>query len=92
MRGQNSHRPAMSSAGSSVIAATNDDAMPIAPTGPSERLEFRSDSSRQSSPMITVPALAAMGSMQARQARPIAVAFDSTSVSSSRYRETSSSA
>ena len=76
MRGQNSQRPAISSAGSRVIAATNADAMPMAPTGPSERLEFRSDSSRHSNPMMTVPALAAIGSRQARQARVMAVQVD----------------
>ena len=42
--------------------------------------------------MITVPALAAIGSTQARQARAIAVYLDSTLVSSSRYRETSNNA
>ena len=40
--------------------------------------------------MITVPALAAIGSRQARQATLMAVQVESTRVSSSRYRETSS--
>ena len=84
IRGQNSQRPSISRAGSRVIAATKADAMPMAPTGPSERLEFRSESSRQSRPMMTVPALAAIGSRQARQATLTAVQVDSTLVSSSR--------
>ncbi len=94
IRGQKIQRarrpPSMSSAGSSVIVATNADAIPIAATGPSDRLEARSDSSRHSRPAITVPALAAIGSIAARIARFIARCGSAIQRSSSRYRATSS--
>ena len=53
--GQNAHRPSSSSAaGSRVSELSIAPAMPIAPTGPSPLSEARSESSRQSSPRITV--------------------------------------
>ena len=58
--------------------------MPIAATGPRLRLEPRSDSRRHSTPAMTVPALAAIGSTHARSARFMASAGCSTWASSSR--------
>ena len=70
----------------------NAPAMPNAPTGPSPRVLPSSESCRQSSPRITVAALAAIGSTAARQATPIATHVDSLSCSSSLKRATSSRA
>jgi hypothetical protein len=75
-----------------VSAARNAEAIPMAATGPRLLLEARSDRVRHSSPAITVPALAAIGSMVARTARRIAVQVVGVCRSSSRYRATSSSA
>lgn len=66
--------------------------MPSAPTGPRLRFDARSDSSRQSRPATTVPALAVIGSRLRRSARRMAAAGDATVRSSSRYRATISSA
>ena len=57
VNGQNTHRPRMtSSAGRSVVIATNAVAMPTAATGPRLRVELRSAASRQSIPVATVVA------------------------------------
>ncbi len=66
--------------------------MPMAAIGPRLLLEFRSLSSRHRTPAITVPADAAIGSIVARQACPIAAYLSSVVISSSRKRETSSNA
>ena len=56
-------RTASRTAGRKVIAASSAPAMPIAPTGPRPLVLPSSDSSRQSSPRMTVAALAAIGSI-----------------------------
>ena len=90
--GQKIRRPkASSSAGRKVIAEISAPAMPMAPTGPRPLVLPSSDSSRQSRPRMTVAALAAIGSIEARQATFIASNLLSKSCSSSLYRETSSS-
>ena len=66
--------------------------MPAAPTGPSERFELSSLSSRHIRPMMTVAALAVMGSTVPRQAALIASVCRAWWCSSSRYRAIISSA
>ena len=61
-----------SSTGSRVSAASTEEAMPMAATGPSEALEARSESRRHNRPTITVPAEAMIGSMTPRTATFIA--------------------
>ena len=69
MRGQNATRPNRPSrAGSRVRAASMAKTMPMAVTGPSTLLDFRSLSTRQSNPAITVPPEAATGSTVPSQA------------------------
>ena len=58
--------------------------------GPRPRLEPRSEKSRQRTPRMTVAPLATMGAHDWRRAIRIAVYFDCSSRSSSRYRATSS--
>ena len=56
-RGQNGHRPKMTSrAGSSVSIDSSAHSTPMAATGPSARLDSTSEASRQSSPSATVVA------------------------------------
>ena len=66
--------------------------MPIEPTGPRPLLDLRSDSSRHISATMTVPPLARIGANAARHAARIASKRLGNRRSSSRYRETSSSA
>ena len=61
-----------SSAGRKVSADSTENAMPIEAIGPSARLVARSDSSRQSSPAMTVPPDAMIGSNAPRQAGVVA--------------------
>ncbi len=83
--GQKAVRPRrVRAAGRNVIDARNDAAIPMAATGPSPRLELRSDNRRHSTPAITVPAEAATGSRVARHAALIAVYLSSVNRSSSR--------
>ncbi len=71
--GQKIRRPKASRiAGRKLIAAISAPAMPIAPTGPRPLVLPSWDSSRQSRPRMTVAALAAIGSIAARQATRIA--------------------
>ena len=84
-RGQKIRRPSSSrTAGRKVSAATTAPAMPIAPTGPSPRVLPSWESSRQSSPRMTVAALAPIGSTAARHATRIASHLLGWSCSSSR--------
>ena len=66
--------------------------MPIAATGPVDLFELSSENSRHSSPMTTVVADATSGSSTPRHARFIASKWLSWRCSSSRYRDTRSSA
>ena len=71
--GKNAVRPNSARiAGSSVSMLSRAAEMSIAPTGPRPLLDFRSDSSRQSSATITVPPLARIGGIARRQATRIA--------------------
>ena len=91
--GQNATRPtSVRIAGSRVSMASSAAAIPIEPTGPRPWLDFRSDSSRHISATMTVPPLATIGANAARQATFIASKRLGYRRSSSRYRETSSSA
>ena len=63
----------MSRAGRKVSMTTSAAMMPVAPTGPVERLEFSSLRSRHMRPMTTVAALATMGSTTPRRAARIAL-------------------
>mgnify|MGYP007009273570 CR=1 FL=1 len=84
MEGQKiQRRPSTSKAGSRVSDASMAPAMPMAPTGPSPRVDPRSASSRQSRPRITVVPEATIGSTDARQATFIASQGDSKLWSSS---------
>ena len=64
--------------------ARKEAAMPIAATGPRPRLELRSESSRHSTPAMTVPADAATGSRVARHAARMAAYLSAVVPSSSR--------
>lgn len=66
--------------------------MPAAPTGPSDRLELSSLRRRHIRPMMTVAALATIGSTVPRQAAFIASVCRSKECSSSRYLATMSRA
>ncbi len=91
--GQNSHRPhTTSSAGRSVSIATSAVAMPIAPTGPSPRVEFMSAASRHMRLIATVAPDARMAGAEARSAIHMASCRSAWRRSSSRYRAMSSSA
>ena len=81
-----------SSAGRNVSITTSAPMMPMAATGPMDRFEFSSESSRQSRPMMTVAAVATIGSTVPRQARFMASKWLAWWCSSSRYRATSSRA
>ena len=92
-RGQNAARPkAMRRAGSRVSADSIANAIPIAATGPSALFDFRSLSSRQRSPAITVPPEARIGSNEPFHAASTAFARSFSTRSASRKRETKSSA
>ncbi len=81
-----------SSAGRKVSMTTRAPMIPAAPTGPSDRLELSSLSSRHSRPMMTVAALATIGSTTPRQAAFMASVCRAWWCSSSRYRATISRA
>ncbi len=72
--------------------ATSAHSTPTVPSGPIPRLELRSAASRHSSPAATVPEEASTAGPQPRSAAAMASYGRSTRRSSSRYRETSSSA
>jgi hypothetical protein len=90
--GQNAVRPnSTSSAGNAVNAASRAKKMPTAATGPRPRFEFSPDSSRQSTPRMTVAADATIGSTAARSATRMASHGMRWVISASRNRATSSS-
>ncbi len=69
--------------GSSVSAASMAKTMPIAATGPSERLDPRSLNSRHIRPAMTVPPEASTGSITPLRAARVASAFEARRFSSS---------
>ena len=77
-----------SRAGRNVSITTRAPTMPAAPTGPSDLFELSSLSIRHSSPMMTVAALATIGSTTPRHAAFIASVCRVWWCSSSRYRAT----
>ena len=92
MNGQKIRRPTSNNAaGKKVKDAMSEQTMPMAPVGPSAALLFNCDSIKHNKPTATVPALAAMGSQDARSAMRIASYFESFRRSSSRYLDMSSS-
>jgi len=77
-----------SMAGRSVNAASSAKTMPIDAIGPSERLDCRSESRRQSSPVMTVPPEARIGSAEPLTAALVASHVLGKLRSSSRNRAT----
>ena len=77
--------------GRNVSAPSIANTMPIAATGPSERLEPRSLSSRHMRPAMTVPPEASTGSITPLRAARVASAFEARRFSSSAYRAVYSS-
>jgi hypothetical protein len=93
LNGQNAARPVRARiAGNNSSIEASASAMPVAATGPRPRVDGRSEKLRQASATITVPALAATGHSDARQATRIASYGSSCRRSSSRNRDTISSA
>ncbi len=89
MNGQKAALPKMaSSAGRKVSADSTENAMPIDAIGPRARLVARSDRRRQSSPAMTVPPEATMGSKAPRQARVVASHRPAPAPMASRKRAT----
>ena len=93
MAGQKIRLPSTTStAGNSVSMATSAHRMPAAPIGPNPLVLFRSATSRQSRPAITVAADATMAGAAPRSAWTIATRTFSWWCSASRYRAMSNSA